>query len=79
MKRILALFLAFAFTVTTFADRQQATPTDVFTEKAMQDDLLQMLADFATYMKADFQPCAEPNGLGEECGCFKGENTMGSD
>ena len=79
MKRILAFFLAFASAVITFADRQQATPSDVVIEKAMQDDLLQMLADFATYMKADFQPCSEPNASGEECGCFKGENTMGSD
>lgn len=45
-------------------------------EAAMKDDLLQMLAHFMTYVKADFQACAAPNSAGEECGCFKGEATM---
>ena len=48
-------------------------------EQHMQADLLQMLADFSAYMKADFQQCQEPNSAGEDCGCFRGENTMGSD
>ncbi len=45
----------------------------------MQTGLMQMLARFTEYMKADFQPCVEPNSVGEECGCFRGENTMGPD
>ena len=54
--------------------------TSVFVgEQQMKDDILQMLARFATYMKNDFQECKEPNSLNEPCGCFKGENTMGSD
>ena len=48
-------------------------------EDTMQHDLLQMLANFAKYMKDDFQPCVAPNSIGEDCGCFRGENTMGSD
>lgn len=48
-------------------------------EKDMQADLMQMLANFTVYMKNDFQPCVAPNSLGEACGCFKGENTMGND
>ena len=48
-------------------------------EQQMKDGLLQMLANFATYLKDDFQECVEPNSRGELCGCFKGENTMGSD
>ncbi|MBQ3631996.1 MAG: hypothetical protein II949_12260 [Prevotella sp.] len=48
-------------------------------EEAMKADLLQMLARFTTYMKADFQPCVAPNSIGEACGCFRGENTMGAD
>ena len=48
-------------------------------EKDMQDDLLQMLADFSTYMKNDFQDCVAPNSVGEVCGCFRGENTMAND
>ena len=40
---------------------------------------MQMLLNFTTYMKADFQPCEEPNSIGESCGCFRGENTMGAD
>ena len=47
-------------------------------EATMKDDLLQMLATFATYMKNDFQDCAAPNSIGEACGCFRGENTMGN-
>ncbi len=52
---------------------------DFVEESAMQADLLQMLADFAVYMKNDFQDCESPNSLGEVCGCFKGENTMAND
>ena len=51
---------------------------DFVTEPQMKDDLLQMLATFATYLKNDFQDCAAPNSQGEACGCFKGENTMGN-
>ena len=48
-------------------------------EPEMKDDLLQMLANFATYLKDDFQDCAAPNSQNEACGCFKGENTMAND
>jgi len=48
-------------------------------EAEMKHDLLQMLADFSTYMVNDFQECVAPNSLGEKCGCFKGENTMAND
>lgn len=47
-------------------------------EETMMDDLLQMLANFALYMKNDFQDCQYTNSVGEECGAFKGENTMGN-
>ena len=49
------------------------------TESAMKADLLQMLANFSTYMKNDFQDCTAPNSQNELCGCFKGENTMAND
>lgn len=52
--------------------------SDFVAEADMKDDLLQMLANFATYMKNDFQLCSAPNSIGEECGCFRGENTMGA-
>ncbi len=51
---------------------------DFLPEQQMQDSLLQMLARFTTYMKADFQPCQEPNSVGEACGCFRSNNTMRS-
>ena len=54
-------------------------PAGFVDETAMQHDLLQMLANFAKYMKDDFQPCVAPNSIGEDCGCFRGENTMGND
>ena len=47
-------------------------------EAQMQDSLLQMLARFTTYMKADFQPCQEPNSVGEACGAFRSNSTMRS-
>lgn len=52
---------------------------DFVDETTMKNDLLQMLADFSEYMKNDFQNCEAPNSIGEACGCFKGENTMGND
>ena len=48
-------------------------------EADMKRDLLQMLADFSTYMVNDFQECSAPNSKNEKCGCFKGENTMAND
>ena len=51
---------------------------DFVDETTMMSDLLQMLANFATYMKADFQICTSVNSDGDSCGCFAGENTMGS-
>jgi hypothetical protein len=52
---------------------------DFIAESQMQSDLLQMLANFATYMNNDFQEAQAPNSVGEPCGCFKGENTMAND
>ena len=52
---------------------------DFVAEETMKADLLQMLANFATYLKVDFQECAAPNSQNEACGCFKGENTMAND
>ncbi len=49
------------------------------TEDEMKKDLLQMLANFSTYIVNDFQQCAAPNSINESCGCFKGENTMAND
>lgn len=67
MKRWMLMLLAVLMTVGAKAEQQ------------MKADLLQMLADFSSYMKADFLDCEAPNSVGEACGCFKGENTMGSD
>lgn len=48
---------------------------DFVAEAAMQADLMQMLADFTVYMKNNFQDCAAPNSVGEECGAFKAEGS----
>ena len=52
--------------------------SDFVSEAEMKADLLQMLANFSKYMVNDFQECQAPNSIGEECGCFRGENTMGN-
>ena len=41
---------------------------DFIDEATMQGDLLQMLANFATYLKNDFQVAQAPNSEGELCG-----------
>ncbi|MDE5783502.1 MAG: hypothetical protein K2H97_04150 [Prevotella sp.] len=69
--------------LTSLALAQNSPIEDVVTdefvaEKEMKTDLLQMLANFATYMKNDFLECVEPNSQNEACGCFRGENTMGN-
>ena len=53
--------------------------SDFVGEAAMKCDLLQMLADFSTYIVNDWQEAQAPNSVGEACGCFKGENTMAND
>ncbi len=50
---------------------------DFVAETQMKSDLLQMLADFATYLKADFQTTSN-NSAGEQTGVFKGESTGNS-
>ena len=73
MKKLLTLLIAAATCL-------NATAVSAFVdENEMQADLLQMLANFTTYMKNDFQECVAPNNVGETCGCFMGENTMAND
>lgn len=45
-------------------------------EATMKGDLLQMLANFAQYLKNDFKQAQAPNSIGEECGCFMSYSTM---
>ena len=71
MKKIVLLALSFVFAMT-------ATAQGFVPEEQMKDGLLQMLAQFTDYMKKDFQPCQEPNSVGEKCGCFRSNNTMRS-
>ena len=52
--------------------------SDFVEESRMKDDILQMLADFALYLKNDFQNCEYTNSIGEECGAFKCNSTMNS-
>ena len=80
---LLAMLLApvalHAQNVTTEVSSTETMLTPAFVnETEMKADLLQMLADFARYMKADFQDCVAPNSVGESCGCFRGEATMAS-
>ena len=78
MHRLLALLFAVLLSAAPMAARSPVLG-DLVAESSMQSDLLQMLADFATYMKHDFQDCTAPNSIGEACGCFKGEHTMAND
>ena len=81
MKRLLILLLILtAVNIATAENTTEApVPGGFVDEETMKDDLMQMLANFAVYMKNGFQDCVEPNSDGEACGCFKGENTMGND
>ena len=47
-------------------------------EAEMKDDLMNMLAKFAKYLKNDWKDCASPNSVGEACGAFKCNSTMNS-
>ena len=82
---LLFLLLPFFLPIVAYSKADVKSPSgatvlgDFVAEPQMQADLLQMLARFTTYMKADFQPCVAPNSAGEDCGCFRGENTMGND
>ena len=76
---------AFAMAATTAATEASSTETSptegtvtsaFVDESTMQSDMLQMLANFATYLKSDFQNAVAPNSVGEACGCFKSNNTM---
>lgn len=47
-------------------------------EATMKGDILQMLANFLTYVKVNYQDAATTNSANEACGYFKGEVTGGS-
>ncbi len=68
-----------AKTINALESPTEGVITNAFvSEKEMMTDLLGMLAKFSTYIVNDFQPCQEPNSIGEECGCFRGERSMES-
>lgn len=52
---------------------------DFLSEDELKLSILQSLARFTQWVKNDYQVCTAPNSVGEACGCFKGENTMGND
>lgn len=65
--------VVFFFVLTVFHAGAQSLDSHFVDEKTMKGDLMQMLADFSQYVKADYQD------IDSEYGCFRGENTMGSD
>ncbi len=42
----------------------------------MMDDLLKMVAKFATYLVNDYKDAAATNSVGEACGCFQSNSSM---
>lgn len=79
-KAVLTLLVALAIgPASVWADGSptEGTITSRFVPEAeMMAQLMQMLADFMPYVKAQWQPCVEPNAVGDACGCFRGEDTM---
>ena len=47
-------------------------------ETTMKSDILQILANFLTYVKVNYQDSATTNTVNEACGYFKGEATASS-
>lgn len=86
--KLISVFMLFVSG--SFAQTEQNGPTesdivsvtedvinnDFVDERTMQADLLQMLANFAKYLKNDFQQAQAPNSVGEACGCFRSNSTM---
>ena len=79
MRRFWFVILFLSATIIAKSQIVEQQANAFVSEAEMMDGLMQMLADFTVYMKADYQPCVEPNSMGEVCGCFRGENTMGPD
>ena len=79
-KAVLTLLVALAIgPASVWADGSptEGTITSRYVPEAeMMGQLMQMLADFMPYVKAQWQPCVEPNAVGDACGCFRGEDTM---
>ena len=91
MKRLKLLFIiacivisAQAQTIVGGTEDAVSSPTEgVITsnfvgETTMKGDLLQMLANFMTYVKADYVDAAATNSVNEACGYFKGESNAAS-
>jgi len=73
------MILLLTATMTLGSQAQSPTEgvlTSTFVDEAtMKQDLLQMLADFSTYMKKNWNEAQWPNSVDEACGFFSGENT----
>ncbi|MBO4444020.1 MAG: hypothetical protein J5814_04550 [Bacteroidaceae bacterium] len=80
MNRLFTIIL-FIAAIGTASARADGSPvegviTSEFVEEpVMMHQLMQMLADFMHYAIADFEPCEEPNSMGDAQGCFRGEDT----
>ena len=71
MKQI--LISALLLILSALSMSAQSLSSDFIDEATMKKDLIQMLANFTQYVKADYQD------IDNDYGCFRGENTMGSD
>lgn len=81
MRKIASLFAALIF-LSGIAYPKSVTEGvithEFVTETDMKAGLLQMLADFTPYMKANWQSIEEKDSEDRSLGVFKGENTMGN-
>lgn len=75
---LIAAFVLFAGAMQGKQVTEGVITHDFIAERQMKDGMLQMLADFTSYMKANWQPIEDRNSQGYPLGVFKGENTMGS-
>ena len=72
--RRLGLAVALMMTLAMQARGERAAVSD----SEMQQGLLEMLARFSEYMVGIWQPCQEPNGVGETCGAFRANSALQS-
>ena len=72
--RRLGLAVALMMTLAMHARGERAAVSD----SEMQQGLLEMLARFSEYMVGIWQPCQEPNGVGEACGAFRANSALQS-
>lgn len=78
MAVLIAAFVLYAGAIQGKQVTEGVITHDFIAERQMKEGMLQMLADFTSYMKANWQPIEDRNSEGYPLGVFKERTPWGA-